>query len=191
MGATPRFNGAAVRRRRRAARDDGWRPSLRSLQRSRRPKTAESSTTFFVAIVAVLRFNGAAVRRRRRAGPDRLPAVPCPLASTEPPSEDGGERREDNPPARGGLGLQRSRRPKTAERCRRPTRFGRTPRFNGAAVRRRRRGRVRCQGGLGRPALQRSRRPKTAESASKIPHNRARLSSGFNGAAVRRRRRGS
>jgi len=107
------FNGAAVRRRRR----EGG-----------RNQSAEVSTGF----------NGAAVRRRRRVGGGAQKAESRRVASTEPPSEDGGET-ESRPSLTAISLLQRSRRPKTAEStcvflCSR-----RIARFNGAAVRRRRR----------------------------------------------------
>ena len=109
-----RFNGAAVRRRRRGA-PTPERPYLAgTLQRSRRPKTAESPVERAVT-----------ARHGRR--------------STEPPSEDGGERlRRRSVGAPSAAKLQRSRRPKTAESCVAwPT--ARFFCFNGAAVRRRRR----------------------------------------------------
>src|SRR6185437_431969 len=61
------FNGAAVRRRRRAVPGREQRDVIVALQRSRRPKTAESD---------------------RLPGRQRLGR----RASTEPPSEDGGEQ---------------------------------------------------------------------------------------------------
>jgi len=70
----------------------GVRHSVRSfmLQRSRRPKTAESEAGRGLTGLQEVRFNGAAVRRRRRALLHGDNPSQCG-ASTEPPSEDGGE----------------------------------------------------------------------------------------------------
>ena len=213
-----RFNGAAVRRRRRDATEgdsqlsfarasteppseDGgecWRTSIRRivlawlqrsrrpktaesrlvagaggwgkspLQRSRRPKTAESARRLRAHPTGAGRFNGAAVRRRRR-GPrpstDRHLVV---AASTEPPSEDGGESRARPRAWRGASA--RSFNGAAVRRRRRGELGGhvlamRSRRFNGAAVRRRRREAGACVHCGAALPLQRSRRPKTAESA--------------------------
>ena len=189
------FNGAAVRRRRRARRRHvlcAWTPLLqrsrrpktaesrrtrsggdarRVLQRSRRPKTAERPERRAADRARVAhRFNGAAVRRRRRAACHHVDrARPVLLQrSRRPKTAESAPRLRD--PARARTSLQRSRRPKTAESSRRfvvesPACRG----FNGAAVRRRRRG---CPSRRARrlliAALQRSRRPKTAERPQSI-----------------------
>ena len=185
------FNGAAIRRRRRAQRKSATSSFVRRLQRSRHPKTAESGTSRACTSLARRRFNGAAIRRRRRGVQGAAALRRRAAASTEPPSEDGGERTTPRASPRASPRLQRSRHPKTAERDfvapnhrlrrllqrsrhpktaerrRRPCRASwRRSRFNGAAIRRRRRG------GMGRGrswcsrGLQRSRHPKTAESRS-------------------------
>ena len=187
---SPRFNGAAVRRRRRVIAgidragevrvasteppsEDGGEQSRRSAPRAHRPASTEPPSE-----------DGGEEPATRRPLPD-------PNASTEPPSEDGGETELQvmNPVALDLL--QRSRRPKTAERfeagklrerlskasteppsedggeaTRRSLSLRRPVRFNGAAVRRRRRG-VQDSGTTSSfLPLQRSRRPKTAESPS-------------------------
>ena len=182
------FNGAAIRRRRRAA-DHGTADQLfGELQRSRHPKTAERA-----GALAVVRGLGALQRSRHPKTAERARFSPLrpwhPKASTEPPSEDGGER------------------------VLRAIEQVRLPRFNGAAIRRRRRDAPVARMGLrgidasteppsedggersfrGRTrqssrTLQRSRHPKTAESAPAAgAHQDCRGS--FNGAAIRRRRR--
>jgi len=60
------------------------------LQRSRRPKTAESNHRSWHRAWLKACFNGAAVRRRRRVRACDSVLLVCG-ASTEPPSEDGGE----------------------------------------------------------------------------------------------------
>ena len=206
------FNGAAVRRRRRAA--PGARAASAScpLQRSRRPKTAESGARVPRRPIRWRGFNGAAVRRRRRAGRATHNGPPNVQASTEPPSEDGGEGgRYSRPCTRtgrfNGAAVRRRRRGLAGPRS-----GARSPCFNGAAVRRRRRAPPRAgrrrrgtsasteppseDGGEGSRLwigrildnlLQRSRRPKTAESSR--PCSRGSPRDRFNGAAVRRRRR--
>ena len=61
------------------------------------------------------RFNGAAIRRRRRDGEAARLAHVLVKASTEPPSEDGGEGESQRSIAKRFGVLQRSRHPKTAE----------------------------------------------------------------------------
>ena len=115
------------------------------LQRSRRPKTAESSRHARRARRAQRRFNGAAVRRRRRVEARLRSVAVRSHASTEPPSEDGGELAAASSTDRAG-----------------------SRRFNGAAVRRRRRAAPRPRASSsGSSQLQRSRRPKTAERLSR------------------------
>ena len=155
------FNGAAVRRRRKFFR--------------RRPCEASQSS-----------FNGAAVRRRRKS--PKSPAIlECYAgASMGPPSEDGGNCTPAAPSTARST-LQWGRRPKTAEMAanRSATAFS-FARFNGAAVRRRRKclvarfTRTRQTASMGPPSedggnksmsvkaweefeLQWGRRPKTAE----------------------------
>ena len=157
-------------------------------------------------------FNEAVVRRRRRA---RSPAVrrgrPALLQrSRRPKTTESGSR----PVFSASSGrLQRSRRPKTTERRRPSRRSSRTPRFNEAVVRRRRREPATFSRPTTIDGLQRSRRPKTTERwrspptsprpqplqrsrRPKTTERRPRSSIGANGsgcfneAVVRRRRRG-
>ena len=171
----PRFNEAAVRRRRREyiidheaererlastkppSEDDGEPRQGGSpmtddaeLQRSRRPKTTERG---------VYPHALAEIQQLQRL------QVALDGASTKPPSEDDGESRADVTAASAMAWLQRSRRPKTTE--------------SASEVLRRRASR----------SLQRSRRPKTTESRVRRRNPRA-PASRFNEAAVRRRRRG-
>ena len=112
---------------------------VRSLQRSRHPKTAESRNG------RMLGAHGARAASTEPPSEDggETPAVLLGHAqyhaSTEPPSEDGGELGAAALQSLGALALQRSRHPKTAERCTGRTMKERTP------------------------MLQRSRHPKTAE----------------------------
>jgi len=134
------------------------------LQRSRRPKTAESSTRSCSGWPSSCSFNGAAVRRRRRVPHQVVGGVDLERASTEPPSEDGGEAIVNKRDPQEVALLQRSRRPKTAERAHDHGAAERRTRcFNGAAVRRRRRVHPDFGEDKRRTVLQRSRRPKTAE----------------------------
>ena len=118
----------------------GTEPARAVLQRSRHPKTAESRRRARRGGVWARRFNGAAIRRRRRVvaraqattrhqgfngaairrrrrGFGEAGDVATRLgASTEPPSEDGGERSTVADGACPVCMLQRSRHPKTAER---------------------------------------------------------------------------
>ena len=84
------FNGAAIRRRRRARSSNHrarWAQRFNgaAIRRRRRERTQGLKRR------GPQGFNGAAIRRRRRAEPglSRRSAAAC--ASTEPPSEDGGE----------------------------------------------------------------------------------------------------
>ena len=135
------FNGAAIRRRRRAV----------------LPPSSHQLAT---------RFNGAAIRRRRRASCSCSTIATHQSASTEPPSEDGGELVELDKAWSRCFALQRSRHPKTAERWPQEAWCDKTT------------------------ALQRSRHPKTAESHGDVRYLDDRVA-GFNGAAIRRRRRAS
>src|SRR6185437_7500787 len=187
-------------------------PRSRALQRSRRPKTAESLRSRSSRRRRRPCFNGAAVRRRRRGHPGASERGCRRVASTEPPSEDGGELgaglgvdersdasteppSEDGGEAAGGrcaaaptCALQRSRRPKTAEsrwavgQHRRADVASTEPPSED--------GGERVGGTTALPtsrALQRSRRPKTAERCS-LSRSRRAPAHRFNGAAVRRRR---
>ena len=148
------FNEAAVRRRRRGppARLEVVHFALR-LQRSRRPKTAESWPRTARLIPAPSSFNEAAVRRRRRARRERDDCACHVQASTKPPSEDGGEA------------------PRLV-----PVHVILVVGFNEAAVRRRRRGDIGAEGRAGEcTLLQRSRRPKTAESFPALSRKAMRL----------------
>ena len=86
-----RFNGAAVRRRRKSA-------------------------ILLDATVETSRFNGAAVRRRRKFPTCSIRANHT-AASMGPPSEDGGNKKLNKMPAVSDCVLQWGRRPKTAEIC--------------------------------------------------------------------------
>src|SRR6185437_11250224 len=112
------------------------------------------------------------------------------VASTEPPSEDGGEPRDLMTAERPRGALQRSRRPKTAERLSIPSaRPLLRASFNGAAVRRRRRGdEVQSVAGPVAPA---STEPPSEDGGEGAHRALGYVGCGsFNGAAVRRRRRG-
>ena len=85
------FNGAAVRRPRRALIAVAASAASASLQRSRGPKTAESKPIALRLDMEPGCFNGAAVRRPRRAVFRRFPCAGYRVASTEPRSEDRGE----------------------------------------------------------------------------------------------------
>ncbi len=134
------------------------------LQRSRRPKTAESAAAISGSV------SGPRLQRSRRpkTAERRLGFEilrPRRVASTEPPSEDGGETTP--------------RRPRTiTSAC-----------FNGAAVRRRRRAGVDgCR--LAR-LLVASTEPPSEDGGEGLRSAATRArAAGFNGAAVRRRRRG-
>ena len=162
--------------------------SLVSLQRSRRPKTAESRTSR-PRSSPPSRLQRS--RRPKTAERSRRRPVSCASApaSTEPPSEDGGEGRLRSTratPTRGfnGAAVRRRRRDWAAVRV-----STRIICFNGAAVRRRRREGSTAPARPASPMLQRSRRPKTAESCVGSDAMAA-VPDSFNGAAVRRRRRG-
>ena len=74
-----------------------------------------------------------------------FPALTHDRASTEPPSEDGGERKPCSAARRADIVLQRSRHPKTAERW------------------------IALARGAELSPLQRSRHPKTAERGRLLP----------------------
>ena len=183
---TPCFNGAAVRRRRRASSERSSSQRARSLQRSRRPKTAERCRHIRVAdlegaslqrsrrpktaerchVLRRRRDRQALLQRSRRPKTaesrrtrSRATASRC-VASTEPPSEDGGETSKLTGWNDIEVVLQRSRRPKTAESSIRIASPASMPSgFNGAADRDRRRVRLRREVlRRGRVPLQRSRR---------------------------------
>ncbi len=185
----PRFNGAAVRERRRDAVQGSSAPSwtasrgppsvnggekvritcrcleaicfngaaVRERRRAPRPRPAAEGAR---------RFNGAAVRERRRERSQRRQdRLPPRRASMGPPSVNGGELRSP-PPAR--IPWRASMGPPSVnggERAPRSSARARAVRFNGAAVRERRRGSMR-----------------DGSMSATIR---------FNGAAVRERRRGT
>ena len=135
------FNGAAIRRRRRERKPFLQKKAGPGLQRSRHPKTAESD--------------------RDDGGRTAFEG-----ASTEPPSEDGGEQRAVVVTDTTIDVLQRSRHPKTAESPRVPARARRRsgastepPSEDGGEVL------VGFNIGARHRVLQRSRHPKTAERA--------------------------
>jgi hypothetical protein len=186
--ASSRFNGAAVRRPRRAAEDDQFaalfglastgprsgdrgelslalreRLAASGLQRGRGPETAERRDTMREAFAA-----GAASTGPRSGDRGESPPAPDPRsarrASTGPRSGDRGERRAALMPPR-------------TKRC-----------FNGAAVRRPRRVASWSKSSSPSAKLQRGRGPETAERLF-CSKSCAAAGQSFNGAAVRRPRR--
>ena len=160
---SPRFNGAAVRRPRRVDVKSMAKLTVEQLQRGRGPETAESTPVMIEGVSHIGSFNGAAVRRPRRGGDLR-----GNVANYEV--------------------LQRGRGPETAERSQPTAPRPFTTCFNGAAVRRPRREMNATQNRIAVTGLQRGRGPETAESPGSARFAEM-LGECFNGAAVRRPRR--
>ena len=165
----------------------------RPLQRCRRQETTErqrrpepTAGHGWASTVPPSGDDGETVQESAR--PPRLPA------STVPPSGDDGERwgRWALRLEEAGHPLQRCRRQETTERARsrRSARGSIRRSFNGAAVRRRRRGASPLPTSPRMPSLQRCRRQETTERRRPTRWRCSCRACGFNGAAVRRRRRG-
>ncbi|MEA3207914.1 MAG: hypothetical protein QOE70_971 [Chthoniobacter sp.] len=209
--ALPSFNGAAVRRPRRG--EPNVRVRVISMPASTGPRSGDrgEESSCSQRLSTCSSFNGAAVRRPRRGdGVGR--SLFDEDASTGPRSGDRGEGnlslgefwRDDasTGPRSGDRGepitlttrhpsspLQRGRGPETAERePKEPEGLPALRGFNGAAVRRPRRGSGGNRGRNDDDGLQRGRGPETAER-KKTRTRRRRSQRRFNGAAVRRPRR--
>ena len=184
-----RFNEAVVRGRRRVFHAAAsLLPNCR-LQRSRRPRTTERRGR----PCPVCGGFDASTKPSSEDDGESLPRILWTTrwmsASTKPSSEDDGEPTEDREWSLSTKPLQRSRRPRTTERCT----SKRTPRgacrcFNEAVVRGRRRAPSSACASVARRTLQRSRRPRTTESPA-CPGPPRRAPRGFNEAVVRGRRR--